>query len=138
MNGCATWKLKGFQRQRSRRSSERPEAALTYPSYIRQEKEARARAAARTKERTRVESTVIPRLQQEIARLATRLPKIAEAAIAAAPGGGIPLVQRDRNRSNPTTKILTGAAVSITPRLCLTVVHPDGERLAKLSWFISR
>jgi hypothetical protein len=36
------------------------------------------------------------------------------------------------------TEILTGAAVSITPRLCLTVVHPDGERLAKLSWFISR
>src|ERR1700730_17374953 len=26
----------------------------------------------------------------------------------------------------------------VTPRLCLTVVHPDGECLAKLSWFISR
>ena len=43
-------------------------AALTYPSYIRQEKEARARAAARMKERKRAESTVIPRMQQEIAR----------------------------------------------------------------------
>jgi hypothetical protein len=26
----------------------------------------------------------------------------------------------------------------VTPRLCLTVVHPDGECLAELSWFISR
>jgi hypothetical protein len=43
-------------------------ATLTYPSYIRQEKEARARAAARMKERKRAESTVIPRMQQEIAR----------------------------------------------------------------------
>jgi hypothetical protein len=43
-------------------------AALTYPSYIRQEKKARARAAARMKERKRVESTVIPRMQQEITR----------------------------------------------------------------------
>jgi hypothetical protein len=43
-------------------------AALTYPSYIQQEKEARARAAAGMKERKRAESTVIPRLQQEIAR----------------------------------------------------------------------
>ena len=43
-------------------------AALTYPSYIQQEKEARARAAARMKERKRAESTVIPRMQQEIMR----------------------------------------------------------------------
>src|SRR5438309_10397467 len=42
-------------------------AALTYPSYIRQEKEARARAAARMKERKRAESTVIPKMRQEIA-----------------------------------------------------------------------
>ena len=41
-------------------------ATLTYPSYIRQEKEARARAAARTKERTRLESTVIPRLSRRL------------------------------------------------------------------------
>ena len=33
-------------------------AALTYPSYVRQEKEARERAAARMKERKRVESAV--------------------------------------------------------------------------------
>src|SRR6202011_958595 len=43
-------------------------AALTYPSYIQQEKEARARAAAREKERKRIESTVISKMQQEIAR----------------------------------------------------------------------
>ncbi len=43
-------------------------AALTYPSYVRQEKEARERAAARMKERKRVESAVIPRMQQEITR----------------------------------------------------------------------
>jgi GcrA cell cycle regulator len=58
--------------------------ATTYPSYIRQEKEARARAAARTKERTRVESTVIPRLQQEIARGVGRDRAIARARKAGA------------------------------------------------------
>ncbi|MFZ1094286.1 MAG: hypothetical protein WAN75_34610, partial [Xanthobacteraceae bacterium] len=57
---------------------------LTYPSYIRQEKEARARAAARTKERTRVESTVIRRLQQEIARGVGRDRAIARARKAGA------------------------------------------------------
>jgi hypothetical protein len=59
-------------------------ATLTYPSYIRQEKEARARAAARTKERTRVESTVIRRLQQEIARGVGRDRAIARARKAGA------------------------------------------------------
>jgi hypothetical protein len=59
-------------------------ATLTYPSYIRQEKEARARAAARTKERTRVESTVISRLQQEIARGVGRDRAIARARKAGA------------------------------------------------------
>ena len=54
-------------------------AALTYPSYIRQEKEARARAAARMKERKRAESTVIPRMQQEIARGVERNQAIAKA-----------------------------------------------------------
>jgi hypothetical protein len=59
-------------------------ATLTYPSYIRQEKEARARAAVRTKERTRVESTVISRLQQEIARGVGRDRAIARARKAGA------------------------------------------------------
>src|SRR5580692_4495214 len=59
-------------------------ATLTYPSYIRQEKEARARAAARTKERTRLESTVIPRLQQEITRGVDRNRAIARARKAGA------------------------------------------------------
>jgi hypothetical protein len=43
-------------------------ASLAFPSYIRQEKEARARSAARRKKRERVQSTVIPKMQQEIAR----------------------------------------------------------------------
>jgi IS30 family transposase len=59
-------------------------AALTYPSYIRQEKEARARAAARMKERKRVESTVIPRMQQEITRGVDRNRVIARARKAGA------------------------------------------------------
>jgi hypothetical protein len=59
-------------------------AALTYPSYIRQEKEARARAAARMKERKRAESTVIPRMQQEIARGVGRDRAIAKARKAGA------------------------------------------------------
>ena len=59
-------------------------AALTYPSYIRQEKEARARAAARMKERKRVESTVIPRMQQEITRGVGRNRAIAKARKAGA------------------------------------------------------
>jgi hypothetical protein len=59
-------------------------AALTYPSYIRQEKEARARAAARMKERKRVESTVIPRMQQEITRGVGRNRAIAKARNAGA------------------------------------------------------
>ena len=59
-------------------------AALTYPSYIRQEKEARARAAARMKERKRVESTVIPRMQQEITRGVGRDRAIARARKAGA------------------------------------------------------
>ena len=42
--------------------------ALTFPSYIRQEQKARARAVAREKERKRIESTVISKMQQEIAR----------------------------------------------------------------------
>ena len=59
-------------------------AALTYPSYIRQEKEARARAAARMKERKRAESTVIPRMQQEIMRGVGRNRAIAKARKAGA------------------------------------------------------
>ena len=59
-------------------------AALTYSSYIRQEKEARARAAARMKERKRVESTVIPRMQQEITRGVDRNRAIAKARKAGA------------------------------------------------------
>jgi hypothetical protein len=59
-------------------------AALTYSSYIRQEKEARARAAARMKERKRVESTVIPRMQQEITRGVDRNRAIARARKAGA------------------------------------------------------
>jgi hypothetical protein len=59
-------------------------AALTYPSYIRQEKEARARAAARMKERKRAESTVIPRMQQEIMRGVDRNRAIAKARKAGA------------------------------------------------------
>jgi hypothetical protein len=59
-------------------------AALTYPSYIRQEKEARARAAARMKDRKRVESTVMPRMQQEIARGVGRNRAIARARKAGA------------------------------------------------------
>jgi hypothetical protein len=59
-------------------------AALTYPSYIRQEKEARARAAARMKERKRVASTVIPRMQQEITRGVGRNRAIAKARNAGA------------------------------------------------------
>ena len=59
-------------------------AALTYPSYIRQEKEARARAAARMKERKRAESTVIPRMQQEITRGVDRNRAIAKARKAGA------------------------------------------------------
>jgi hypothetical protein len=59
-------------------------AALTYPSYIRQEKEARARAAARMKERKRVESTVIARMQQEITRGVDRNRAIAKARKAGA------------------------------------------------------
>jgi GcrA cell cycle regulator len=42
-------------------------AALTYPSYITQEKEARARSAGRMKERDRVHRTAITKMQQEIA-----------------------------------------------------------------------
>jgi hypothetical protein len=42
--------------------------SLTFPSYTRQEKEARARSAARQKERERVASTVLLKMQQEIAR----------------------------------------------------------------------
>jgi hypothetical protein len=42
--------------------------SLTFPSYIRQEKGARARSAARQKERERVASTVLLKMQQEIAR----------------------------------------------------------------------
>ena len=59
-------------------------ATLTYPSYIRQEKEARARAAARMKERKRAESTVIPRMQQEISRGVARNRAIAKARKAGA------------------------------------------------------
>ena len=59
-------------------------AALTYPSYIQQEKEARARAAARMKERKRAESTVIPRMQQEIMRGVDRNRAIAKARKAGA------------------------------------------------------
>ena len=59
-------------------------AALTYPSYIQQEKEARARAAARMKERKRAESTVIPRMQQEITRGVDRNRAIAKARKAGA------------------------------------------------------
>jgi DNA-directed RNA polymerase sigma subunit (sigma70/sigma32) len=59
-------------------------ATLTYPSYIRQEKEARARAAARMKERKRVESAVITRLQQEITRGLDRNRAIAKARKAGA------------------------------------------------------
>jgi hypothetical protein len=95
MSGCVTWKL-GFSAAKiaeklgtSRgavlgRLHRLSGATLTYPSYIRQEKEARARAAARTKERTRVESTVIPRLQQEIARGVGRDRAIAKARKAGA------------------------------------------------------
>ena len=42
--------------------------ALTFPSYIRQEQKAHAKAVAREKERKRIESTVISKMQQEIAR----------------------------------------------------------------------
>ena len=42
--------------------------ALTFPSYIRQEQKAHARAGASEKERKRIESTVISKMQQEIAR----------------------------------------------------------------------
>jgi hypothetical protein len=59
-------------------------AALAYPSYVRQEKEARARAAARMKERKRVESAVIPRMQQEITRGVNRNRAIAKARKAGA------------------------------------------------------
>jgi hypothetical protein len=59
-------------------------AALTYPSYVRQEKEARERAAARMKERKRVESAVIPRMQQEITRGVNRNRAIAKARKAGA------------------------------------------------------
>jgi hypothetical protein len=59
-------------------------AALTYPSYIRREKKARARAAARMKERKRVESAVIPRMQQEITRGVGRNRAIAKARNAGA------------------------------------------------------
>jgi hypothetical protein len=59
-------------------------AALTYASYIRQEKKARARAAARMKERKRVESAVIPRMQQEITRGLDRNRAIAKARKAGA------------------------------------------------------
>jgi hypothetical protein len=44
------------------------DASLTFPSYIRQEKEARARSAARQKKRERVASTVLLKMKQEIAR----------------------------------------------------------------------
>ena len=59
-------------------------AALTYPSYVRQEKEARERAAARMKERKRAEGTVIPRMQQEITRGVNRNRAIAKARKAGA------------------------------------------------------
>ena len=59
-------------------------AALTYASYIRQKKKARARAAARMKERKRVESAVIPRMQQEIMRGVGRDRAIARARKAGA------------------------------------------------------
>jgi hypothetical protein len=42
--------------------------ALTYPSYIEQLKEARARRAAHRKERDRLHSAIITKMQQEIAR----------------------------------------------------------------------
>jgi hypothetical protein len=59
-------------------------ASLTYPSYIRSEKEARARSAARFKERSRVASTVIPKMKQEIARGVDRNDAIARARKAGA------------------------------------------------------
>jgi hypothetical protein len=54
-------------------------AALTYPSYIRQEKEARARAAARMKERKRITDAAISKMRHEIARGVERNQAIAKA-----------------------------------------------------------
>jgi hypothetical protein len=42
--------------------------SLTFPSYIRQEKEARARNAARIKKRDRINRTAVARLHREMAR----------------------------------------------------------------------
>jgi hypothetical protein len=83
MSGCGGWKRRVFRLRRSERSR-LSGAALTYPSYIQQEKEARARAAARMKERKRAESTVIPRMQQEITRGVDRNRAIAKAREAGA------------------------------------------------------
>jgi hypothetical protein len=59
--------------------------SLTFPSYIRQEKEARARSAARQKERERVASTVLLKMKQAIARGLDRNRAIVRARQAGAP-----------------------------------------------------
>jgi DNA-directed RNA polymerase sigma subunit (sigma70/sigma32) len=59
-------------------------AALTYPSYIRQEKEARARSAARLRERSRINGTAIQKMRRELARGVERNKAIANARNAGA------------------------------------------------------
>jgi hypothetical protein len=54
-------------------------ASLTFPSYIKQLEEGRARTAARMKERDRVATKVIAKLHQEIARGVDRYEAIARA-----------------------------------------------------------
>jgi hypothetical protein len=60
------------------------DVSLTYPSYIRREKEASARSAARVKQRERLANTVIPKMKQEIARGVDRDRAIAKARKAGA------------------------------------------------------
>ncbi len=61
-------------------------ALYTFPSYIRQAKEARARSAVRIKERARLQRAAIARMQQEVARGVER-----DQAIARARQGGATL-----------------------------------------------
>ncbi len=59
-------------------------AALTFPAYIRLEKEARARAAVRIKARARIASSAMAKMRQEIARGVDRNQAIAKARKAGA------------------------------------------------------
>jgi hypothetical protein len=52
--------------------------ALTYPSYVRQANEARARSAARMKERKRINDKALSKMRQEIARGVDRNQAIAK------------------------------------------------------------